>query len=109
MILKLIILNIFTIINLRKRIVQINYTMAFKKNNPDNNLESQSNFIASSQYNFQIELIKKVGDNDIKKIIEISQELVEIFGTHSLLNEKSIHKYFNSKTLPFITPFCIPP
>ena len=90
---------------MRKRILQINYTMVSKKNNPDNNLASQSNIIASSQYNFQIELVQKVGDNDIKKIIKISEELVEIFGPHSLLNEKNIHKYFNSKTLPFVARY----
>jgi len=64
--------------------------------------ESQSNIIASSQYNFQIELMKKVGSIDVNKIIKISEELVEIFGPHSLLNEKKIHKYFNNNTLPFI-------
>ena len=56
--------------------------------------ETQSNIIASSQYNFQIELIKKVGNVDGDKIIKISEELVDIFGAHSLLNEKKIHKYF---------------
>ena len=44
------------------------------------NLTSQSDIIASSKYNFQIELIKKVGINDMEKIIDISRELVEIFG-----------------------------
>ena len=56
--------------------------------------KSQWNIIASSQYNFQIELIKKVGSIDGNKIIKISEELVDIFGAHSLLNEKKIHKYF---------------
>ena len=64
--------------------------------------ESESNIIASSQNNFQIELIQKVGNKDADKIIKISAELVEIFGRHSLLNESKIHKYFNPKTLPFI-------
>ena len=64
--------------------------------------DSTSNIIASSQHNFQIELIKKVGNRDIDKIIEISEELVDIFGRHSLLNDNKIHKYFNSNTLPFV-------
>ena len=66
--------------------------------------ESQSNIIASSQYNFQIELMKKVGSIDVNKIIKISEELVEIFGPHSLLNEKKIHKYFNNNTLTTLSP-----
>ena len=68
-------------------------------------LKSQSNIIASSHNNFQIELIKEVGCNDTKKIITISEELVEIFGAHSLLNEKKIYKYFNTKTLPFVARY----
>ena len=67
--------------------------------------QTQSNIIASSQYNFQIELIKKVGSVDSDKIIKISEELVDIFGAHSLLDEKKIHKYFNTKTLPFVARY----
>ena len=70
-----------------------------------NNPISKSDIIASSEYNFQIELIKKVGINDMEKIINISKELVEIFGPHSLLTEKNTHKYFNDKTLPFIARY----
>ena len=69
------------------------------------NLSSQSDIIASSKYNFQIELIKKVGIDDMEKIIDISRELVEIFGPHSLLTEKNTQKYFNDKTLPFIARY----
>tara|TARA_B100000131_G_scaffold304086_1_gene328774 strand:- start:510 stop:1061 length:552 start_codon:yes stop_codon:yes gene_type:complete len=70
--------------------------------NLNNHIDSESHIIASSKYDFQIELIKKTGNNDTEKIIEISKELVDIFGPHALLTEKNIHKYFNSKTLPFI-------
>ena len=70
-----------------------------------NNPTSKSDIIASSEYNFQIELIKKVGINDMEKIINISKELVEIFGPHSFLTEKNTHKYFNDKTLPFIARY----
>ena len=79
--------------------------MILKENNSEHISESQSDIIASSQYNFQIELIKKVGNKDAQKIIEISEQLVEIFGSKSLMNEKNIHKYFNTKTLPFIARY----
>ena len=65
-------------------------------------LATESSIIASSQYNFQIELIKSVGLEDAEKLIEISSELVDIFGPHSQLTKNNINKYFNSKTLPFI-------
>ena len=68
----------------------------------DKSLVTESSIIASSQYNFQIELVKSVGLKDADKLIEISSELVDIFGPHSQLNKKNINKYFNSKTLPFI-------
>ena len=68
-------------------------------------LETQSDIIASSQYNFQIELIERVGQNDLEKLTQISDELVDIFGPHSLLTEKNINKYFNNKTLPFIARY----
>tara|TARA_Y100001970_G_C14159609_1_gene817724 strand:+ start:959 stop:1525 length:567 start_codon:yes stop_codon:yes gene_type:complete len=67
--------------------------------------KTQSNIIASSNYNFQIELIKYAGEFDSNKLIEISNELVDIFGPHSSLTEKNIHKYFNEKTLPFIARY----
>ena len=50
--------------------------------------ETQSNIIASSQHNFKIELIRRVGQNDLEKLTQISSELVDIFGPHSLLTEK---------------------
>jgi len=68
-------------------------------------ISTQSDIIASSQYNFQIELVKSIGERDSKKLIEISNELVDIFGPHSLLTEKNINKYFNKKTLPFIARY----
>tara|TARA_B110000116_G_C16709646_1_gene523828 strand:- start:470 stop:1036 length:567 start_codon:yes stop_codon:yes gene_type:complete len=68
-------------------------------------LTTQSDIIASSQCNFQIELMKSVGEEDARKLTEISNELVDIFGPHSLLTDKNIHKYFNKKTLPFIARY----
>ena len=86
-------------------VISPNIIQSYYSINPKNILKSQSNIIASSQYNFQIELIQKVGVNDIQKIIEISEQLVEIFGSQSLMDEKNIHKYFNTKTLPFIARY----
>ena len=71
----------------------------------ENILETQSDIIASSQHNFQIELIQQVGQNDLEKLAKISNELVDIFGPHSLLTEKNVNKYFNNKTLPFIARY----
>ena len=68
-------------------------------------LKTESKIIASSQYNFQIELIKFVGEKDTIKLKEISNELVDIFGANSSLSEKNITKYFNNKTLPFIARY----
>ena len=65
-------------------------------------LTTQSDIIASSQCNFQIELMKCAGQEDSKKLAEISNELVDIFGPHSSLTKNNIKKYFNENTLPFI-------
>ena len=86
---------------MRKAILKINYAMV----SSEIEVKSISNIIASSKHDFQIELIEKVGFNDINKIIEISGELVEIFGPHSLLNKRKINKYFNTKTLPFVARY----
>ena len=64
--------------------------------------QTESEIIASSRYNFKIELIHKIGKNDINDLIETSKELVDVFGEHALLSERNILKYFNDKTLPFV-------
>ena len=68
-------------------------------------LTTQSDIIASSQCNFQIELMNCAGQEDSKKLAEISNELVDIFGPHSSLTENNIKKYFNENTLPFIARY----
>ena len=56
--------------------------------------QTDSDVIASSMNNFKIELIHKIGQNDLKDLVETSQDLVEIFGEHALLSERNIQKYF---------------
>ena len=67
--------------------------------------QTDSEVIASSMNNFKIELIHKIGQNDLKDLVETSQDLVEIFGEHALLSERNIQKYFNDDTLPFIARY----
>ena len=61
--------------------------------------------IAASAYNFRIELVKKVGKDDIPALVEISHCLADRFGRQALLTKTNIQKYFNSDTLPFIARF----
>ena len=64
--------------------------------------KSQLKIIASSAYNFRIELIEKIGKNDIEQIINISRDLTKNFNNNILLSEKNILKYFNQNTFPFL-------
>ena len=67
--------------------------------------QTHSDIIASSRNNFRIELIHKIGKNDLNDLIETSKELVDIFGEYALLSERNIPKYFNDNTLPFIARY----
>ena len=67
--------------------------------------ESELKVIASSAYNFRIELVLKIGKNDFSDIFEVSKDLAEIFDNNFLINEKNIHKYFNEGTLPFFARY----
>jgi len=68
----------------------------------ENNL-TESIIIASSPLNYQIEIIKKIGFNDLPQLIIISDHLVEEYTENVRLTKTSIKKYFNyPKTLPFI-------
>ena len=64
--------------------------------------KSKTKVIASSAYNFKIELIETLGKDDLPDVLSISKELSEIYGNHVLIDLKNINKYFNDKTLPFI-------
>jgi hypothetical protein len=64
--------------------------------------KSEVKVIAASAFNFRIELVKKVGKDDIPGLIDISQCMANRFGTQALLTKTNIPKYFNSDTLPFL-------
>ena len=61
--------------------------------------------IAASAYHFRIELVKKVGKNDIQNLFDISHCMADRFGKQALLTKTTIPKYFNAETLPFIARF----
>ena len=67
--------------------------------------ESETKLIASSAFNYRVELVINIGKNDFDDIFEISKDLAEIFGNKFLIDENNIYKYFNSKTLPFIARY----
>jgi len=64
--------------------------------------KSEVKVIAASAFNFRIELVKKVGKDDIPGLIDISQCMADRFGSQALLTKTNIPKYFNSETLPFL-------
>ena len=45
------------------------------------------------------------GHDDINDVFDISKDLADTFDNNFLLNENNIHKYFNSKTLPFFARY----
>jgi len=67
--------------------------------------QSEVKVIASSAFNFRVEIVYQLGKSDMNDIFEISKDLAEIFDNNFLLNENNINKYFNNKTLPFIARF----
>ena len=72
---------------------------------PHDLIKSEVQVIASSEYNFKVELIIDIGTEDIPNLIETSQCLVDIFGDRALLNENNIYKYFSKDTLPFVARY----
>ena len=74
---------------------------------PTSNIKQteKSKIIASSHNVFNIELIKNIDKNDANDIINISKDLEKIYGPNSLLTETNISRYFNDKTLPFISRY----
>ena len=67
--------------------------------------ESDVKVIASSVFNFRIELVIQIGHDDLNDVFDISKDLADTFDNNFLLNENNIHKYFNSKTLPFFARY----
>jgi hypothetical protein len=61
--------------------------------------------LASSAYNFRIELVKKVGKDDIPYLMEISNCMAAQFGRQAQLTKSNIQKYFNNETLPFVARY----
>ena len=61
--------------------------------------------VASSSFDYRIEIIEKIGKSDVEQIIDISKDLANKYGNHLLISEKNIFKYFNQKTLPFIARY----
>ena len=72
---------------------------------PHELLKSEVQIIASSEYNFKVELILDIGREDIPDLIETSKCLVDIFGDRALLNKNNIYKYFSKDTLPFVARY----
>ncbi len=71
----------------------------------DTGLKSTSRVIASSG-NFQIELLKHVGEADFPQLIEISKTLAKEYGKRAVLTKSTIHRYFNKQgSLPFIARY----
>ena len=64
--------------------------------------KSKTKVIAEGINGFKIELIEKIGSDDIAQLIEVSEELVKKFGEGAKLTKSNITKYFNKDTLPFV-------
>ena len=60
--------------------------------------KSEVKVIAASAHNFRIELVKKVGKDDIPGLIEISHCMAERFGKQALLSKTNIPKYFKQES-----------
>ena len=67
--------------------------------------KSDVKVIASSAYQFRIELVKKVGKDDVNGLIDVSTYLADKFGKQALLSKTNINKYFNKNTLPFLARY----
>lgn len=64
---------------------------------------TRSRVIASSSFGFQVELMQRVGEEDVPQLILISEHLVDEFDESARLTKASIRKYFNyPHTLPFV-------
>jgi hypothetical protein len=76
-----------------------------KKENKNQSKESKTKIIAKGGQ-FQVELIKYIGENDFDSLIAISESLVEDYGKASKLTETTINTYFNKiGSIPFIARY----
>jgi hypothetical protein len=64
--------------------------------------KSKVKILASSAFDFNIELVEHIGKDDIPQLMEVSENLVLKFGKRSRLSKININKYFNKHTLPFV-------
>ena len=62
--------------------------------------KSDVKIIAASAYNFRIELVKKVGKDDIPGLVDISHCMADRFGNQALLTRTNIPKYFVDPKTP---------
>ena len=71
------------------------------------NIASETKFkiIASSAYDFRIELISQIGETDVTELIHISENLADVFGNSLLLTKENVLKYFNTNTYPFVARY----
>ena len=53
--------------------------------------QSEVKVIASSAFNFRVEIVYQLGKSDMNDIFEISKDLAEIFDNNFLLNEEFRH------------------
>ena len=67
--------------------------------------KSETIIIADGLNGFRIELVKKIGSNDISELIDVSEVLVKKYSESAKLTKKTITKYFNKNTLPFIARY----
>ena len=59
---------------------RLNYTTIMEQLSFNIGEKSEVKVIASSAYQFRVELVKKVGKDDIKGLIEVSKYLADKFG-----------------------------
>ena len=64
--------------------------------------KSKVKVLATSAYNFRVELVEKVGKDDFAQLIEVSEDMARIYGKQALLSKSNITKYFNDSTYPFL-------
>tara|TARA_B100000029_G_C17304965_1_gene862129 strand:+ start:235 stop:867 length:633 start_codon:yes stop_codon:yes gene_type:complete len=83
----------------------INYNVFMEQLSLNIASETKFKIIASSAYDFRIELISQIGETDVTELIHISENLADVFGDSLLLTKENILKYFNTNTYPFVARY----